>query len=107
MIGMLVTLATDKSRPSNLEGVKDIVDALVPVLGGTAAKALVSIGFVGGSLCAAFVVSLASSWAVCEAADLDDSFAVDRGPRKSPAFYALFVCIVLVGAIVLLSGVDV
>ena len=35
---------------------------------------LISLAFLGGSLCAAFVVALAATWALCEAANLEDRF---------------------------------
>merc|ERR1719361_803814 len=63
MIGTLVTLSAAHQTNKDLNSVHDIVLALSPVLGSTLSKVLVSLGFVGGSLCAAFVVSLAASWA--------------------------------------------
>lgn len=107
MIGMLVTLAADKTKPQNLEGVRDIVVALEPVLGAVAAKTLVSIGFVGGSLCGAFVVSLAASWALCEAIGSDSVYSLDQSPANAPAFYGFFMFITILGAVILLTGVDI
>ena len=44
---------------------------------------LVSLAFLGGSLCAAFVVSLAATWALCEAAKSDDAVAaLEQSPRE-------------------------
>jgi len=51
------------------------------VLGSTS-QVLVSLAFLGGSLCAAFVVSLAATWALCEAAESDDAVtALEQSPR--------------------------
>jgi Mn2+/Fe2+ NRAMP family transporter len=107
MIGMLVTLASAHKQGADIETVTDIVNAISPLLGATWAKLFVTLGFTGGSLCAAFVVSLAASWAVCEALGVDDHFSLDRPPAKAPAFYTCFLAVVLVGAAVLLGGVNI
>mmetsp|Transcript_48530 Transcript_48530/g.103982 ORF Transcript_48530/g.103982 Transcript_48530/m.103982 type:complete len:441 (-) Transcript_48530:90-1412(-) len=107
MIGTLVTLAAAKGMDRNLDDVQDIVFALSQRLGTMLAKVLVSLGFVGGSLCAAFVVSIAPAWAICEAAGDDGSFALDRAPTQEPFFYISFGAVVIAGAAVLLSGVDI
>lgn len=106
MIGTLVTLAASP-HDGNLETVEDITTALSPVLGVLPSKVLVSLGFVGGSLCAAFVVSLTPAWAVCEALDLDETFSLDRPPRQAMAFYGCFLMVVVIGVVVLLMGVDI
>lgn len=107
MIGMLVTLAAANPGNTDLEGVTDIVDALSPVLGASSAKILVSLGFVGGSLCAAFVVSLAAAWALCEAMGSDDAHALDRKLGQAPSFYVAFLGVMFVGTAILLYGVDI
>lgn len=107
MIGALVTMAAAPSRPKDITGIKDIQHVLLPAFGETWSKILLSVAFVGGSLCAAFVVSLAASWAVCEAANWDDSFSLDRSPAEAPRFYACFFSVVLLGAAVLMLGTDV
>lgn len=105
MIGTLVTLAA-ASRGRNLENVNDIVSALEPALGLTVAKTLVSLAFVGGSLCAAFVVALAAAWAVSEAVGINDQHSLDKPPSQAPLFYGCFVSVIALGAIVLLMGVN-
>ena len=45
---------------------------------------LVSLAFLGGSLCASFVVALAGTWALCEAAKLEDAFALEQSPAEVP-----------------------
>jgi Mn2+/Fe2+ NRAMP family transporter len=113
MIGALVSMAAAHSatktlQASDLQGVKDIVSALSPVLGLTTSKVLVSFGFVGGSLCAAFVVALAASWSICEALHLDhQATSLDEGPTQAPAFYSCFFVVVGVGAGVLMMGINV
>merc|ERR1712216_413026 len=106
MIGALVTLAATPNVQS-LETIADIQSALTPVFGEFLAKCLLSMAFIGGSLCAAFVVALAAAWAICEAFDVDDAFALDRRPSEAPTFYGSFLAVVLVGMGVLLTGVNV
>jgi len=107
MIGTLVTLAAAHNRNASLETVQDIVDALAPVLGTLGSKVLVSLGFVGGSLCAAFVVSLAASWAVTEAMGRDARASLDETPEKAPMFYLSFMGVIIIGVVVLLAGVNI
>mmetsp|Transcript_79090 Transcript_79090/g.130911 ORF Transcript_79090/g.130911 Transcript_79090/m.130911 type:complete len:168 (+) Transcript_79090:2-505(+) len=94
-------------KTGNLESIKDIQTALAPACGELGAKMLLSLAFVGGSLCAAFVVALAAAWAVCEAAGWDDAFSLDRSPAEAPRFYACFMLVVVIGAVVLLMGINV
>lgn len=108
MIGTLVTMAAaSKGKRSNLKEVKDMQVALEPLLGSTVSKILISFAFLGGSLSATFVVALAASWAVCEAAGWDEAFSLDRLPFEAPRFYACFLSVVSLGAFVLLKGVDI
>jgi NRAMP (natural resistance-associated macrophage protein)-like metal ion transporter len=113
MIGALVSMAaahaaTKSLVPENLKGAKDIVFALSPVLGDTTSKVMVSLAFVGGSLCAAFVVALAGAWAVCEAFSIEQvGNSLDGGAAQAPAFYGCFFAVVGIGAGVLMMGINV
>mmetsp|Transcript_90546 Transcript_90546/g.180152 ORF Transcript_90546/g.180152 Transcript_90546/m.180152 type:complete len:447 (+) Transcript_90546:37-1377(+) len=108
MIGTLVTLAASPNKKdSDLDTVQDIAHAMSPVLGEQGARILVSLGFVGGSLCAAFVVSLAAAWAVCEAAQWDVAPSLHEGPTKAPHFYLCFLSVVGIGIAVLLTGINI
>merc|ERR1719181_1153819 len=107
MIGTLVTMAAAPKVDGDLEEVEDFLDGLRPALGDTWAKIFLSCAFLGGSLSAAFVVSLAAAWAICEAGDMYDPFSLDRSPSEVPWFYSSYISIVLFGVLVLLSGVDV
>lgn len=107
MIGTLVTLAAAPRASQDLESVMQIQFALAPSLSTTGAKVIITCAFVGGSLCATFVVALAASWAVCEVRGWDDAFSLDRSPLEAPHFYGCFLSVVVLGALVLLSGVDI
>lgn len=108
MVGALVTLAAAHETSKNLETVADIVDALAPALGPHTAKVLVSLALLGGSLAAAFVVTLASSWAICDFLNVEDEqFGLDASPASAPAFYGSCVVFVLIGSGVLMTGVNI
>lgn len=108
MIGALATLAAAHSAArADLETVKDIVDALAPVLGEGTAKVLISLAIFGGSLCAAFVVALAASWALSEAVGTEDQHSLDVSPKEAPFFYGSFLAVVVLGSAILLAGVNV
>jgi len=44
---------------------------------------------------------------VCEAAEWDDLYSLDRSPSEAPRFYICFLSVVVIGALVLLSGVNI
>lgn len=104
MIGILVTLAAAGRRGDDLESVVDVVNALGPAIGLTTAKVVVSLGFFGGSMCAAFVVALAASWSVCEAAGWDGYNSLGVSPTTAPHFYACFLGLVTAGLVFLVVG---
>jgi len=107
MIGALVTLAAAPRAGKDLKSVKDIQLALEPVFGHAASVILLSLAFIGSALCGAVVVSLTAAWAICEAAQWEDPFSIDRSVSEAPRFYAIFLLIVAVGAGVHLMGLDV
>eukprot|EP00971_Amphidinium_carterae_P242390 4812913-Amphidinium_carterae.1 len=107
MIGTLVTLAAAQTGAVSLTSVKEIVEALAPKLGTDVAKVLVSLAFLGGSGCAAFVVSLAASWAICEAAGVPQDVvatSLDARPTEAPFFYLSFACVAVFGPMVIIFG---
>merc|ERR1719171_2599054 len=69
-------------------------------------KVLLSMAFLGGSVCAAFVVALAAAWGVCEAKGDHDQHALDLKVSEAPLFYASYALIIACGLGVLCSGVD-
>jgi Mn2+/Fe2+ NRAMP family transporter len=106
MIGTLVTMAASPLN-GNLENVQGFVEAMAPVFGRFWAKVVVSCAFLGGSMCAAFIVAITPAWAVCEAAGSKTSVDLDRPPTEAPLFYGCFLAVVAIGVCVLLSGVNV
>lgn len=108
MIATMISVAAASSLRSSLQGIDDIVAAMEPKLGLTTSKVLTSLAFVGGSLCAAFVITLAASWSLCEAAGVVDKEALSLNVpiRKAKLFYCCFVLVVCTGVAILLAGVD-
>lgn len=109
MVAAMVTLAATRNitQTHTLDDVHEIVDAISITVGSkTAAKVLLSLAFAGGSLCAAFVVGLAVAWGLYEAfgGDIDSP---SLSLKQTPLFYVGFLAVVALGAVVLLSGVDV
>jgi len=107
MIGTMVTMAAAHLNNKDLKDVGDIASALAPMLGVTCSKIVVSLGFIGGSLCGAFVVALAASWSICEASGWDERHSLDSRFSEAPRFYASFLVVTAIGVIVLLTGVNV
>lgn len=107
MIGTLVSLAAVHKQGKDLEDVQDLVTALSPVFGELWSTILVSAAFLGGSISAAFVVSLAATWAACEALQLEDSQSLEMTPAEAPGFYGCFTGVVVLGVAILMSGVNV
>lgn len=105
MVGTVITYAA--SRAKSVQNVHDMHNALEPVLGELFSKVMISLALLGGSLCAAFVVSLAAAWALCETTGWDDISAVDAGPLEAPRFYGIFFFVIGLGLIVLNSGVEI
>merc|ERR1719440_1203808 len=83
----------------------DMHVSLTPVLGELPSKICISLALTGGSLCAAFVVSLSASWAICDAFSWNESFSLDRSPMEAPRFYGCFLSVVGIGFIVLQTNV--
>lgn len=107
MIGTLVTMAAATKGNQDLDSVDDFVDALSPHLGDFSSKLFVSLAFLGGSLCAAFIVAITPAWAIGEAMGRDHSFSLDLRPSEAPLFYACFLFVVVAATIVLMQGVDI
>jgi Mn2+/Fe2+ NRAMP family transporter len=111
MIATIVTFAAAKAIQTNLnleeEGLDSMRDALAPVMGYWASMWMLTLAFLGGSLCAGFVVSLAAAWAISDAAGWDEALSLDSSPSEAPRFYAAFTAVVVLGMIILDTGIRV
>ncbi len=94
--------ATIFAHHQHVETVKDAAQALFP-LAGAYAGALFAFGLINASLFSASVLPLATSYYVCEA--LGFQSGIDRPFRQAPAFYSLYVALIVGAcAVVLLPG---
>lgn len=103
---LMSTAATiGKKNPGvALDTVHQISDALIPFLGDTAGKIFFAIGMTGAALIAAIVVSLTAAWALGEVTGYKHS--LEHHPAEAPWFYATYIIILIIGAIVVISGIN-
>jgi Mn2+/Fe2+ NRAMP family transporter len=88
----------------SLDKVGDIADAFTAAIGPTAGRVVFAVGLSGGALVAAIVVCLAAAWAFGEVLGLRHSLS--ESPARAPWFYAAFTLVLLAGATLVGSGVN-
>ncbi len=93
---------TNPAAPLNT--VQQIAHALIPILGSTWGKIVFAMGMLGAALVAAIVVSLTAAWGLGEVTGYRRSLA--HHPFEAPWFYAVYVVCLLVGAMTVLSGIN-
>mgnify|MGYP005839705879 CR=1 FL=1 len=79
--------------------VEDVARSLEPLAGDFAAR-LFAIGLLNASLLAAIVLPLSTAYAVCGAFGWERS--INKGVREAPAFFGLFIGLVVLGALAML-----
>jgi Mn2+/Fe2+ NRAMP family transporter len=108
MIGMLVTVAATlwahHDRGVSLQTVREISDAITQYLGSFAGRVLFSLGMVGAALIAAIVASLTAAWGIGEVTGYKRS--LHHKPSEAPWFYVVFTVVVIAGALVVISGIN-
>ncbi|MDA8145410.1 MAG: divalent metal cation transporter [Thermaerobacter sp.] len=103
LVGTAATIGTANPR-APLNTVQQIADAITPFLGIGVGRMVFSLGMLGASLVAAIVVSLTAAWGLGEVAGYRRSLA--HRPLEAPWFYGVFTASLLLGAAVVLSGVN-
>ena len=107
MAAVLISTAATigkKNPGAALNTVHEISNALIPFLGSVAGKVLFAIGMSGAALIAAIVVSLTAAWALGEVTGYKRS--LEHHPKDAPWFYATYIIILIIGAIVVMSGIN-
>jgi Mn2+/Fe2+ NRAMP family transporter len=107
MAAVLISTAATlgkKNPGATLNTVHQISDALIPFLGSVAGKILFAIGMTGAALIAAIVVSLTAAWALGEVTGFKHS--LEHRPKEAPWFYATYIFILIVAAMIILSGIN-
>ena len=103
---LIATAATigKKNPGAALDTVHQISNALIPFLGNTAGKIFFAIGMTGAALIAAIVVSLTAAWALGEVTGYKHS--LEHHPKEAPWFYTIYILILIIGAVIVTSGVN-
>ena len=108
MIGMLITVAATlwahHDSGVSLQSLRDISDAITRYLGPFAGRVLFSLGMVGAALIAAIVASLTAAWGIGEVTGYKRS--LQHKPTEAPWFYVVFTVVVIAGALVVISRVN-
>lgn len=107
MTAILILTATTigaKNANAPLDTVQQIAGALIPFLGSFWGKIVFVLGMLGAALVATLVVSLTAAWGLGEVAGYKRSLA--HHPFEAPWFYGVYVASLLVGAGIVLSGVN-
>lgn len=106
VIVIVITVAATigKTNPNaSLNTIQQISDALTPFLGNFGGRVVFAVGISGAALIAAIVVSLASSWGFGEL--FDKPCSLNNTWKEAPLFYAFYCGALIVGGIIVLSGV--
>lgn len=104
---LIATAATiGKTHPgASLDTVHQISDALVPTLGVGVGRILFAAGMLGAALIAAIVVSLTAAWGLGEVMGYRRS--LQDHPREAPWFYGVYTLVLVIGGIVIVSGINI
>jgi NRAMP (natural resistance-associated macrophage protein)-like metal ion transporter len=104
---LIATAATiGKTHPgASLEDVHQISEALVPSLGVTVGRILFAMGMLGAALIAAIVVSLTAAWGLGEVMGYRRS--LQDHPREAPWFYGVYTITLIIGGVVVASGINI
>ncbi|HEV2614962.1 MAG TPA: divalent metal cation transporter [Gammaproteobacteria bacterium] len=102
---LIATAATiGKTNPNApLNTVHQISQALTPSLGEFAGKLLFAIGMSGAAMVATIVVSLTAAWGLGEVMGFRRS--LQDQPKDAPWFYGIYTAVLIVGAIIVASGI--
>lgn len=104
---LIATAATiGKTHPgAALNDVHQISEALVPALGVNVGRILFAAGMLGAALIAAIVVSLTAAWGLGEVMGYRRS--LQDHPREAPWFYGVYTLVLVIGGIVIVSGINI
>ena len=90
--------------PRHLDDVPQIANAFTGVLGGTAGRLMFALGLSGSALVATIVVTLTAARSVSEVLGVKHS--LEHSPREAPWFYGLYLSCLILGGIIVASGVN-
>lgn len=103
LIATAATLGVSR-HGAELDTVQQIAQALTPFLGETFGKVLFGMGMIGSALIATIVVTLTAARTVGELLGVKHS--LDHAPREAPWFYGTYTASLLIGGVIVASGVN-
>jgi Mn2+/Fe2+ NRAMP family transporter len=103
LIATAATLSGSKSGAA-LDTVQQIAGAMTPFLGIAAGKIMFAMGMIGSALVATIVVTLTAARTVGELLGVKHS--LDHAPLDAPWFYGVYAASLIVGGLVVASGVN-
>ena len=103
LIAAAATIGKSDSQVS-LDTVQQISEAITPYLGENFGRLLFGMGIVGASLVAAIVVTLTAARALGEVMGYQHS--LEQSPKESPWFYGVYTASLVLGAVFIVSGVN-
>jgi Mn2+/Fe2+ NRAMP family transporter len=86
-----------------LDSVPQIAGALEPTLGVTLGRVVFALGISGAALVATVVVGLTAAWGLGEVTGYKHS--LEHHPREAPWFYGIFAVLLVLGGVLVTSGV--
>ncbi len=107
MAAVLILVAATiglKNPDAQLNTVQQIATGLSAILGSWWGRAIFSLGMLGAALVATIVVSLTAAWGLGEVTGYKRSLA--HHPFEAPWFYAIYTIALLIGAGIVLSGIN-
>lgn len=87
-----------------LDTVQQIANAITPMLGVGTGRILFAMGMSGAALVATIVVTLTAARALGEVLGVKHS--LEHSPREAPWFYGIYTASLIVGALIVASGVN-
>jgi Mn2+/Fe2+ NRAMP family transporter len=103
---LIVTGATlaSSGHLGSLDTVQEIAGAITPYLGHTTGRLLFGVGLSGAAVVATIVVTLTAARTVSEV--LGAKHYLEHEPHEAPWFYGTYTVALIIGALVVVSGVN-
>jgi Mn2+/Fe2+ NRAMP family transporter len=103
---LIATAATlsGSNHVGSLDTVQDIAGAITPYLGTVTGRVLFALGLSGSAVVATIVVTLTAARTVSEV--LGAKHYLEHEPEEAPWFYGIYTVTLVVGALIVVSGVN-
>jgi NRAMP (natural resistance-associated macrophage protein)-like metal ion transporter len=103
---LIATAATlgKSAQSGSLDTVQQIAQAITPYLGETTGRLLFGLGLSGAAVVATIVVTLTAARTLSEV--LGTKHSLEHEPHEAPWFYGIYTATLIVGALIVVSGVN-